>query len=261
MGEIIDQFFSSLSETDSRFLLLDYDGTLAPFKKERNRAYPYKGVVERLDALIAAPATGVIIISGRAIADLKPILGLKRCPEIWGSHGWEHLDGDGVYHLRKGDPESLRRLAGAEKYITDNNLGEYLEKKPASLAIHFRGVNSDKVLEIREKIMHNWKDLTDDSRLLCSEFDGGLELRLPGFNKGDVVRNILASRPPGLKAAYLGDDLTDEDAFLALSESDLGVLVRENRRPTAARAWLRPPEELLAFLDRWISIEKSIRKS
>ena len=51
--------------------------------------------------------------------------------------------------------------------------------------------------------------------------------------------------------AYLGDDLTDEDAFRAVATRGLGILVRQELRKTAAVAWLRPPEELLDFLHRW----------
>jgi len=51
--------------------------------------------------------------------------------------------------------------------------------------------------------------------------------------------------------AYLGDDRTDEDAFLAIAPHGVGVLVRPELRETAAAWWLRLPEELLEFLDDW----------
>ena len=69
------------------------------------------------------------------------------------------------------------------------------------------------------------------------------------------MRDVLSGAPPGTVAAYLGDDLTDEDAFRALPEGALGVLVREELRPTDAGAWVRPPEGLLDFLDRWLAAE------
>ena len=52
-------------------------------------------------------------------------------------------------------------------------------------------------------------------------------------------------------AAFLGDDLADEAAFRAIAGLGLGALVRPDFRPTAADAWLRPPREVLAFLERW----------
>jgi len=53
-------------------------------------------------------------------------------------------------------------------------------------------------------------------------------------------------------AAYLGDDLTDEDAFYAIKGKGFSVLVRREWRPTIADVWIIPPEELLSFFDRWI---------
>ena len=88
-------------------------------------------------------------------------------------------------------------------------------------------------------------------------FDGGVELRGTGCTKATAVHSILRDEKPGTPAAYLGDDLTDEDAFLALRQRGaqnptLPVLVRPEPRPSLAHLWLKPPRELLAFLDRWI---------
>jgi trehalose 6-phosphate phosphatase len=57
--------------------------------------------------------------------------------------------------------------------------------------------------------------------------------------------------------AYLGDDLTDEDAFAALGDRGFSILVRTEVRASCARFWLRPPKELLAFLDEWIAASKN----
>ena len=54
-------------------------------------------------------------------------------------------------------------------------------------------------------------------------------------------------------AAYLGDDVTDENAFQAVKGHGVGLLVREELRPTEADVWIRPPDELRSFLLDWIS--------
>jgi trehalose-6-phosphatase len=59
--------------------------------------------------------------------------------------------------------------------------------------------------------------------------------------------------------AYLGDDLTDEDAFAAVGDRGLSFLVRGEARASNARYWLRPPEELLEFLDGWLASAKDSR--
>ncbi|MBU1936081.1 trehalose-phosphatase, partial [bacterium] len=58
----------------------------------------------------------------------------------------------------------------------------------------------------------------------------------------------------GATVAYLGDDLTDEDAFRVLKGKGLGVLVRPEFRPTTADLWLQPPDDLIEFLKNWITI-------
>jgi len=89
--------------------------------------------------------------------------------------------------------------------------------------------------------------------LTLRSFDGGLELRVPGRDKGSAVREVLAEEGVEAAAAYLGDDLTDEDAFRALQGKGLAALVRPESRPTAADIWLQAPDELILFLDRWLA--------
>lgn len=66
-----------------------------------------------------------------------------------------------------------------------------------------------------------------------------------------MVERLLGEMGPGTVAAYLGDDLTDEDAFRAIRGRGTGILVREEFRPTAAGFLLKPPEDVLDFLARW----------
>ena len=63
---------------------------------------------------------------------------------------------------------------------------------------------------------------------------------------------LLGEEPADVAAAYLGDDATDEEAFATLGGRGLTVLVRPEFRATTAQVWLRPPDELFDFLDRWI---------
>jgi trehalose-6-phosphatase len=84
-------------------------------------------------------------------------------------------------------------------------------------------------------------------------FEGGIELRARGRNKADAVSDVLARSSPDAVCAYLGDDVTDEDAFAGIRGRGLAVLVAPELRRTGAHLWLRPPAELEWFLDRWAS--------
>ncbi len=83
-------------------------------------------------------------------------------------------------------------------------------------------------------------------------FDGGLELRTEDRTKGHALEALLLSVDASA-AAFLGDDTTDEDGFRVMREQGgLGLLVREESRTSHAHFSLKPPGELLAFLDGWI---------
>jgi trehalose-phosphatase len=98
-----------------------------------------------------------------------------------------------------------------------------------------------------------WTPLAERSGLKLLQFEAGLELRVSHPDKGDAVRTILAALDAKVPIAFLGDDLTDEDAFQVLRGRGLTVLVRDDYRETMAEAWLRPPAELIDFLERWRS--------
>ena len=233
-------------------LMLDYDGTLAPFHIDRFAATPYPGVEDRLATLSALSRVRLVLVSGRSARELRDLLppGIKA--EIWGSHGREQLKTDETYQLFALDPVQQAALEQLGLEMSALGFSEALEVKPASLAIHWRSFDAatqDRVCSLVQSIYARLRD-TGGMQLL--PFDGGLEMRSADRTKGTAVKEILLQELPALPAAYLGDDLTDEDAFAAMGSEGYSILVRTEVRESCARFWLRPPEELLAFLDEWI---------
>lgn len=247
----LESFYRSLERSPRRLLMLDYDGTLAPFCAQRDQAVPYPGVRAALDEILRAGRTRVVIISGRALADLLPLLGLRQPVELWGSHGIERRHANGDAQTAELDPMALRGLADADSWVESAGLGQYAESKPGCLALHWRGLPADDAAELRTRALGSWSPLALAHGLDLRDFDGGLELRTPARSKASAVRTLLEEEKEAVPAAYLGDDQTDEDAFLALQGRGLRVLVRPELRPTAADLWLRPPAELLEFLAHW----------
>lgn len=248
---LLETFFQKLRAAPRRVLLLDYDGTLAPFRVDRDNAAPYPEVRELLNTMVLAGHTRLGIISGRSVSDVWRLLKLVAPIEIWGSHGAERLLPDGPYTGIVVDERAARALVRAADWADRSGLSAHCEQKPAGLAFHWRGEEPETAQHLRDKTIEGWLPLTGEMGLTLHEFDGGVELRVSQYTKGSAVRRILAEEGPMAAIAYLGDDMTDEDAFRALGRFGLGVLVREEPRPTAAHHWLRPPHELLAFLERW----------
>ena len=192
-----------------------------------------------------------MIISGRAIDDLLPLLGLDPPPEIWGCHGWERLEANGRRPAIDLPPRARTGLDKARFWVAGQNLGGYSETKPASLAIHWRGLASGQVKALHNRVLAGWQPIANEYTLEIHPFNGGIELRCPGRDKGTALSSILASLEPGTCVAFLGDDLTDEDGFAALESRGLGVLVNAEPRQSHADLQIRPPAELLDFLDKW----------
>lgn len=246
------RFFSRVARAKARVLLLDFDGTLAPFATRPERARPYPGMMTLLDRIMEQPGSRVVIVTGRGLDAAAPALPLKRAPEVWGAHGWQRLVPGGALALYQPPAGALEILKAARaQALPLHALGAWVEAKPASVAVHWRGMPLLSAQVVREELLRRWKAVCRAPQLELVHFDGGMELRILGRDKGVVVNKVLAGAGTQTAAAYLGDDSTDEDAFVAIEGRGLGVLVRRELRPTRASAWLRPPGELAAFLQRW----------
>ncbi|MCB2230802.1 trehalose-phosphatase [bacterium] len=245
-------FFTSVSESAKSLLLLDYDGTLAPFRPERTQAVPYEGVRERLTRLIASKNTRVVIVSGRWTKDLIPLIGLDKLPEIWGCHGAERLSADGAYSITPLPEHVVAGLVAAEDWARAEGLESYCERKPISVAFHWRGLPAATAEDIKRRVTIHFSHAVGTPSLELKNFDGGLELKYTDITKARAVRSLLGEVSDNTPLAYLGDDMTDEDAFAALDGRGVRVLVRKELRPTAADLWIVPPTELLEFLDDWL---------
>ena len=246
-----EALWSRIAKSPKKALILDYDGTLAPFVQDRNKAVPYPGVREIVSRIMARPGSRVVFVTGRACEDLLSLLDLPVRPEIWGSHGGERLLPDGTLEKPRLSPEHTQGLASALALAKDMDMDERLEEKPGCVAAHFRGLDEPQAGKLKQEIFAAWSKTAKDSGLLLHEFDGGLELRVPGFDKGRAVRKIVEEEGQDAAVFYLGDDTTDEDAFAALKGRGTPVLVRKEPRPTHAGWRLTPPGELLEFLSRW----------
>jgi trehalose-phosphatase len=242
-----------LSEASRSLLMLDYDGTLAPFHIDRLEAAPYPGVEERLHMLSELTRVRLVLVSGRSACELRDLLDPRVKTEIWGSHGREQLRCDGSYQLFALDTVQQAALDRVKKQMSDLGFQETLEVKPASVAIHWRSFRPAEQEQIRSSAKSAFGRLTQTGGLQLLPFDGGLELRSIDRTKGTAVAEILEQELSGIPAAYLGDDLTDEDAFAAMRGRGHSILVRDEVRPSCAHFWLCPPQELLTFLDEWIA--------
>jgi trehalose-phosphatase len=247
----MEEYFRSLALAEESALLLDFDGTLAPFRVDPSRVHPWAGVADLLDQIQSTGRTRLAVVTGRPAADVASQLHMRNAPEIWGLHGAERLYPDLRLEQESLTIEERTLLETARFAIRDAQLGLRLEEKRNAVVVHWRGKSPRSIEALRTRALNLLLPFAEYSAVKLLQFDGGLELRA-GRNKGDAVRAILDEIPPAAPVAYLGDDATDEDAFVALAGRGLGVLVRREWRASAAQVWLRPPAQLREFLSAWL---------
>ncbi len=245
-------FFKRLAQAKESLLLLDYDGTLAPFHTERHRAYPYSGVVPLLESILHCGTSRIVFITGRPIAELQSLIAPLCGIEIYGAYGLEHRLANGTFRQVLIAQETKVSLSNAESWLTAAGLGDRIEVKPGGIAIHWRGLPATEIEGIQVAMQTGLASYAKLPGLILLEFDGGLELRVAHPDKEDTVGSILGGVGPTVPVAYLGDDLTDEATFRMLKSRGLTVLIRSAYRETNAQIWMRPPHELIAFLQRWL---------
>jgi trehalose 6-phosphate phosphatase len=193
----------------------DYDGVLARLRDDPSDAVPEAGVAEVLARLAAVDGVTVALVSGRGVADLQSTSGLSG-PFRWvGSHGAE-FDGPLTGELAGRRDDLAERLAP----LVAGTEGARLEVKPASVAVHVRQV-ADRVAAA--SLLADARSRADSSLTLKPGKDV-LELAVTDADKGSALRR-LAGELGAVATLYLGDDLTDEDAFRALGADDVTVKI------------------------------------
>jgi trehalose-phosphatase len=250
----LEKFFGGFAGGANPVLLLDYDGTLAPFRVDRFKALPWAGVRELVGCVQRQGKTHMAVITGRPAGEIAPMLGLEPALEVWGLHGAERLRPDGRRELEQAPAAAEEKLELLRERLRRNSLGGLFEDKANGVVMHWRGASARRAKLIEKRTRALFEPLAQMDGLGLLEFEAGLELRA-GRDKGAAVEAILDEADAGGPLAFLGDDLTDEAAFRVVNgvgSRGLSVLVRRERRATDAEVWLRPPAELREFLERWL---------
>ena len=254
----IPDFWLRVHSSKTRLLALDYDGTLAPFHVEIMKAYPLPGIRDLLAEISDSEDTRLAIISGRPLQELEMFLGGLEITMI-GSHGYEIKKAKGDIIAARPSSIQITGLAKAAERAARTGFNHKLEVKVASVALHTRGMDPAVASDLERQLLRDWSVLSSSHDLECRKFNGGVEIRSLGINKGDSILALVEEQPRGSLNIYVGDDDTDEDAFCKLSEYGLGVGIKVGNPedPTAASGFLTGCEEVRSFLETWCWITSS----
>ncbi len=249
----IDRLGEILAQAGGRrfAVFLDYDGTLTPIVATPERAILTAETRRIITELAALCPTA--IVSGRDLRDIQKIVGIDSLIYA-GSHGFEIAGPGGLQVEHEGAGADLPALDAAEAELKDrlgHVRGCLVERKRFSIAVHYRLVAEAAVAGIERTvsdIRSRYPRLRKSDGKKVFELQPNLE-----WNKGEAVLFLLRELRCDAKEflpLFIGDDVTDEDAFRVLRGRGVSIIVQDEPRPTGARYGLRNPQEVLVFLKR-----------
>ncbi len=193
----------------SRILLaFDYDGTLSPIAPTPGRAR-LPAQTKRL-LIRVAKAYPLVVISGRALADISERVADIGVRQLFGNHG---LEWSGATSRPRAQ---VRQWVDRLHEQLNGTAGVMIEDKVHSVSVHYRAApDHHRALRQILPVVRALRGV----RVICGAAAVNL---LPdhGANKGVALRRALETSGCE-RALYVGDDETDEDAFAALEPDKL----------------------------------------
>jgi trehalose 6-phosphate phosphatase len=238
-------------------VFLDYDGTLTPIVDDPEKALLAEPMRKVLITL--ANHLPVAVISGRDLPDVQKLVNIQGVYYA-GSHGFDIAGPEGMQSEHQKATKFLPALDKAERELSKRiNLipGAWVERKKFSIAVHFRKVKEDEMGSVRQAVKEI-AALHPDLRQAGGKKIFELQPRID-WHKGKALLwllNKMGLDTPDVVPFYIGDDVTDEDAFNTLPDRGIGIVVMDRRGPTKAHYRLNDPGEVERFLKKMVSIQK-----
>jgi trehalose 6-phosphate phosphatase len=239
-------------------VFLDYDGTLTPIVDRPEDALISASMRDAVQGL--AKRCTVCVVSGRDRPVVQELMGVDDLV-VAGSHGfdiWSPEGGEIEHDAAAGSEELLEHVTARLHDELDSVEGALVEPKKASVAAHYRLVNDEHRGKVEAVVDQLLADHPEELKVTPGKMVFELQPKLD-WDKGKAVLYLLEALDldgDDIVPFYLGDDITDEHAFEALTGKGIGVFVGRaddpevGGRTTAADFVLDSTEEVEQFLDR-----------
>lgn len=232
-------------------LCLDYDGTVSEITPDAASARPVDGIASSIERIANAPKQALVaIVTGRRIEEVRRLLGIDSRLLFSGVHGLEFADANGKPSFVLDAVECESELARVRQWLLANVpkcRGFWIEDKGAAVGLHYRQADAVEAAELCRRFSEFVFAAAPCLKLV--QLKKIAEAMPRSASKARAVAMLKASTPGAFDTVYFGDDSTDEDAFAALADNDVGVLVGETRL-TRARFWLAGPTALAIELSQ-----------
>jgi trehalose 6-phosphate synthase/phosphatase len=243
------QLVSAFTEAQSRLILLDYDGTLAPFAALPQNAVPTPNLISLLERMGQDDHSVVALISGRSRVDLEKWFG--GISNLWlaAEHGAvlrSPISQDWEQPLFTPADGWKQRVYPILEHFVDRTPGSFIEEKEYSLVWHYRMADLEFGDWLANDLVANLDHMLADSPLKAVKGQKIVEVKLLWANKGQVYSRLLQTERSFDFIMAAGDDATDEDLFSQLPGSAWTIHV--GRKRSRAKYYLSNPEEMVTLL-------------
>lgn len=233
----------------------DYDGTLTPIVSHPDLAILSPEMKQTLEQLKQKHT--IAVISGRDRPDVQEKVKIEGIFYA-GSHGFD-ISGPNGEHLEIDEGKKRIPFLDAAEIELKEKIpavkGAWIERKKYSIAIHYRGVAVDEEPKVEEIVDEVYNHYQGKLKKAAGKKIFELQPDIP-WNKGKALHLLLKLFDldhPDVCPIYLGDDITDEDAFFAISDQGLGIAVQNTNKPTYAHFTVKNVEEVKTLLKTFLN--------
>jgi trehalose 6-phosphate synthase/phosphatase len=245
----VDHILDEYRQAERRCILLDYDGTLAPYQKLPSLAVPGTELLVMLQELSAEPKNEVVIISGRDADTLGKWMGDLQVTLVAEHGACIRYHGQDWEQQVSTTPEWKDEIRPLMELFVSRCVGSFIEEKTNTLAWHYRNTHPDLGFIRSRELRNSLLQLITNTPLQVIDGNKVLEVRLIGIDKGSSAQKLVKHFKPDFTLC-VGDDATDEDMFKALRE--LGHTIKIGPGNTAANYTLASQIQVLPLLRRFV---------
>ncbi len=245
LQDIIDDYASA----KNRLIFLDYDGTLADFHNDPQKASPDEELYDILDHLHNQKNTTLFLISGRDKQTFSKWFLHKKYNMIVEHGVWISRNGKEFSLLEKVKSDWMAKIMPVLESFVDRTPGSFVEEKNYSLAWHYRNTDPDFGEKRATELNTVLTSLTSNDSLSVLNGNKVMEVKSSNVNKGRAAVRVLGESDFDFVFA-MGDDWTDEYMFEELPESTISVKV--GRQKTHAKYFIENTKNVRELLKKFI---------
>lgn len=252
-----EEIADRLRQADGIILLTDFDGSLAEITQHPSDAELPEATRTVLAELSAKPWVVLAVVTGRQLDDVQDLVDIENI-DYATNHGLvvQHGEQTTGHPITETTRPKIDAICEALESRLDDIDGTLVEDKGATATIHYRRASAADVETVEDTVRTAVAEFDEDGEIRLTEGKQIIELRPSvDWDKGRAAEWLIARYTPDGEhwlPIYIGDDVSDEDAFLALGEDGITVRVGGDPDQTAAEYQLQDPHAVRDFLD-WLT--------